>query len=117
MDAENRYRVGRLIKISIMNILKINRGKVEIRKDSGTLIRTIGTGNAISADFNSTQTLIAITTTKGKVEIRKESGTLLRTIGTGNATGARWNGSDIAITIANGKTELRKENGQLIRTI
>lgn len=101
----------------IMNILKINKGKVEIRKDNGTLIRTIGTGDAITADFNNTQTLVVITTIKGKVEIRKENGTLVRTIGTGDATGARWNGSDIAITTSKGKTELRKENGTLIRTI
>ncbi|MDR2684959.1 MAG: hypothetical protein LBB53_06225, partial [Prevotellaceae bacterium] len=67
-----------------MNILKINRGKVEIRKDTGSLIRTIGNGDAVVADYNSNQTLIVITTNKGKVEIRKESGSLVRTVGNGD---------------------------------
>ena len=30
-----------------MNIIKINNGKVEIRKDNGSLVRTIGNGDAI----------------------------------------------------------------------
>jgi hypothetical protein len=34
-----------------MNILKINRGKVELRKDTGSLIRIIANG-AISADIS-----------------------------------------------------------------
>ena len=100
-----------------MNILKLKNGKVEIRKENGSLIRTIGTGSATSADFNSDQSLVLITTLKGKVEIRKESGSLIRTIGNGNATFARFQGSDIAITLSNGKIELRKENGSLIRTL
>jgi hypothetical protein len=81
------------------------------------LVRAIGSGDAVSADFNSDQSLVAITTIKGKVEIRKDNGTLIRTIGNGDATGARWNGTDIAISTSKGKTELRKENGSLIRTI
>ena len=100
-----------------MNILQIKSGKVEIRKDNGSLIRTIGNGDAITADFSSDQSLVAITTVKGKVEIRKENGSLIRTIGNGDATNARWHGSDIAVTTNKGKTELRKENGSLIRTI
>ena len=100
-----------------MNILQIKSGKVEIRKDSGSLVRTIGNGDAISADFNSDQTLVVITTIKGKVEIRKESGSLVRSIGNGDATNARWHGSDIAVTTSKGKTELRKESGSLIRTL
>ena len=100
-----------------MNILKIVNGKVEIRKDTGSLVRTIGNGDAINADFNTNQTLVAITTSKGKVEIRKENGSLVRTIGNGDATNARWHGADIAVTTSKGKTEIRKENGSLIRTI
>jgi len=34
-----------------MNILKINQGKVELRKDNGALIRTIGNGDATNAKF------------------------------------------------------------------
>ncbi|NCA77089.1 MAG: hypothetical protein EOM90_12220 [Alphaproteobacteria bacterium] len=99
-----------------MNILKINNGKVEIRKDNGALVRTIGNGDAIAADFNRDQTLVVITTVKGKVEIRKENGVLVRSIGNGDATSAKWYGDEIAITTTKGKTELRKENGALIRT-
>ena len=100
-----------------MNILKIINGKVEIRKDSGSLVRTIGNGDAINADFNTDQSLVAITTVKGKVEIRKENGSLIRTIGNGDASSVRWHGLDLAISTTKGKTELRKENGSLIRTI
>jgi len=64
-----------------MNIIKINNGKVKLRKDNGSLIRNIGNGDAVSADINSDQSLVVITTVKGKVEIRKENGSLVRTIG------------------------------------
>lgn len=100
-----------------MNILQIKNGKVEIRKDNGSLVRTIGNGDALSADFNSDQSLVLITTIKGKIEIRKENGSLVRTIGNGDATNARWHGSDVVVTTSKGKTELRKENGSLIRTL
>lgn len=100
-----------------MNILKINNGKVELRKDTGSLIRTIGNGDAVNADINNDCSLILVTTIKGKVELRKESGSLLRTIGNGDATNAKFSGSDILITTSKGKTEVRKESGSLLRTI
>ena len=56
-----------------MNILKINNGKVELRKDSGALIRTIGNGDAIQADINTDGSLVLITTVRGKVELRNEN--------------------------------------------
>ena len=61
-----------------MNIIKINNGKVEIRKDSGSLVRTIGNGDAVSANWVGGD--IAVQTSKGKTELRKESGSLIRTI-------------------------------------
>ena len=100
-----------------MNILKINSGKVEIRKDTGSLLRTIGNGDAVFVDFNAAQKQVLITTVKGKVEVRKDTGSLERTIGNGDATSARWMGDDVAITTNKGKTEIRKANGSLIRTI
>ena len=100
-----------------MNILQVKSGKVEIRKDNGSHIRSIGNGDAIAADLNGDQTLVVITTIKGKVEIRKENGSLVRTIGNGDETNAKWYGSEIAITTNKGKTELRKENGSLIRSL
>ncbi|MEY4860305.1 MAG: hypothetical protein RL059_4 [Bacteroidota bacterium] len=100
-----------------MNILKINNGKVELRKDSGSLIRTIGNGDAINADINNDGSLILVTTIKGKVELRKDSGSLIRSIGNGDATNAKFSGSDILVNTSKGKTELRKESGSLIRII
>jgi hypothetical protein len=51
-----------------------------LRKDSGSLIRTIGNGDAIQADINTDGSLVLITTVRGKVELRKESGAIIRTI-------------------------------------
>jgi flagellar hook assembly protein FlgD len=51
------------------------KGKVEIRKENGTLIRTINLNSgsiAINARWNGSD--LAITTNKGKTEIRKENG-------------------------------------------
>jgi len=49
-----------------MNILKINNGKVELRKDNGSLIRILGNGDAVNADINNDCSLILITTVRGK---------------------------------------------------
>ena len=111
------YTITFQINNERMNILKLINGKVELRKDSGSLIRTIGNGDAIDADLNNDGSLILVTTIKGKVELRKESGSLIRSIGNGDATGAKFSGADILIKTAKGKTELRKESGSLIRTI
>ena len=97
-------------------LLFIKNGKVEIRKENGSLIRIIGNGDAVSANFSENQMLIVITTIKGKVEIRKENGSLIRSIGNGDATSARWHGEEIIINTTKGKMELRKANGTLIRS-
>ena len=39
-----------------MNIVQVKSGKVELRKDSGTLIRTIVSSGAVFADLNADQT-------------------------------------------------------------
>jgi hypothetical protein len=98
-----------------MNILRINSGNVELRKDSGALIRTIGNGDAIQADINTDGSLILITTVRGKVELRKDSGSLIRTMGSGDATSAKFSENDILVTTSKGKTELRKESGALCK--
>lgn len=100
-----------------MNITKINNGKVELRKDNGTLLRTIETGDAIDADLNADASLVLVTTAKGKVDLYKDNGTLARTIVNTDATGAKFSGKDILIKTNKGKTELRKDNGTLIRVI
>ncbi len=72
-----------------MNILKIVNGRVEIRKDNGSVIRTIGNGDCIAADFNNDQSLILITTKSGRVEIIKENGTIVRSFGNCDAINAK----------------------------
>jgi uncharacterized cupin superfamily protein len=85
-----------------MNLLKISSGKVELRKDSGSLIRTIGNGDAVQADINSDGSMVLITTVRGKVELRKESGSPIRTMGSGDATSAKFSGNDILVTTSIG---------------
>lgn len=50
-----------------MNILKIVSGKVELRKDSGSLIRTIGNNDVINADINNDGSLVLVTTIQSKL--------------------------------------------------
>lgn len=101
-----------------MNIVQIKSGgKVELRKDSGSLICTILDSGAVFADLNSDQTLVLITRSNGKVELRKSNGSLVRTIVDRGAVQSRFSGKDILVTTDKGKTELRKENGSFIRTI
>jgi len=111
------HGVKQVINYIKMNILKLNNGKVELSKDNGSLIRTLGNGDAINADINDDGSLILITTVRGKVELRKENSSYIRAIGNGDATSASFSGKDILVTTNKGKTELRKENGALIRTI
>ncbi len=99
-----------------MNIVIVRSGKAELRKDTGSLIRTIASG-ATFADLNADQSLVLVTTTSGKVELRKESGSLIRTIVSSGAVQAKFVGKDILVTTNTGKVELRKEGGSLIRTI
>jgi hypothetical protein len=58
--------------------LTTSSGKVEIRKESGSLVRTIGNGDANSVAWHGPDLLI--TTKKGKTELRKENGSLIRVI-------------------------------------
>jgi len=100
-----------------MNIVKVTNGKVELRKDSGSIIRTIVSSGAVDADINNDGSLILVTTANGKVELRKESGSIVRTIVSTNAKNAKFSGTEILVNLTNGKTELRKESGSLIRTL
>ena len=59
-------------------LITYESGKVELRKDSGSLIRTIVTSKAVDARFNGND--IAVKLSTGKTELRKESGSLIRTI-------------------------------------
>jgi hypothetical protein len=43
-----------------MNILKIIQGKVELHKDSGSLIRIIGNGGVVNADISNDGSLIPV---------------------------------------------------------
>ena len=62
-----------------MNIIKMNGDKAELRKDTGSYIRTIA-NDAISAQLNSDGSLVVVTKKDGKVELRKESGSYIRSI-------------------------------------
>lgn len=86
-----------------MNILKIINGKLELRKPSGSLIRTIQSSGVINADINNDGSLIVITNDKGQVILRKESSSLIRTICASNCTNAKFSGNDIIVTKTNGK--------------
>ena len=109
-------RVGKMKNQNKM-ILKLDGGKVELRKDNGSYVRTIVSSKAVDADLNNSETLIVITYLDGKVELRKENGSYVRTIVSSKAKRAKFQGSDIAVTLDSGKIELRKENGSYIRTI
>lgn len=100
-----------------MALVFIKSGKIELRKESGSLIRSIGNGNAIDVNINSDYSLILITLVNGKIELRKESGSLVRSIGNGKTKSAKFIGNDIVLELENGKRELRKESGSLIRTL
>ena len=100
-----------------MNILKLENGKLELRKDNGSFIRTLASSSVIDADLNNDATLVLITTDKGKIELRKENGSFIRTITSDGGKSGKFNGEDLLISLTNGKTELRKENGSFIRTL
>ena len=42
----------------IFMILKLDGGKVELRKDNGSLVRTIVSSKAVDADLNNDDTLV-----------------------------------------------------------
>jgi len=61
-----------------MNILKLENGKLELRKDNGSFIRTITSDGGKSGKFNGEDLLISLT--NGKTELRKENGSFIRTL-------------------------------------
>jgi len=61
-----------------MDLLLGQSEAVEIRKDNGSLIRSIGNGDAKNAKWYGSE--VAISTNKGKTELRKENGSLIRTL-------------------------------------
>ena len=98
-----------------MNIVRVNNGNVELRKDNGVLIRRIGHGNAIFADISGDQAYIVITTTRGDVELYKENGVELRVLILSDAVNARFTGEDIMINKKNGRTRIVGMNGSVKR--
>ena len=53
-------------------------GKVELRKENGSLVRTIVSSKAKRARFQGSD--IAVSMENGKIELRKENGSLIRTM-------------------------------------
>jgi hypothetical protein len=97
-------------------IVRVVKGRVELRRETGSLIRIIGNDDSVYADLNEAGTMVLVTRANGKVELRSEGGSLIRNIGNGDASSARFQGADILIQTKKGKTELRREGGSLIRT-
>lgn len=67
--------------IKLVRPLYSNRSipNIDIDNDvSGSLVRTIGSGDATNAKFSGND--IVVSTSKGKTELRKESGSLIRII-------------------------------------
>jgi hypothetical protein len=98
-------------------ILKMDVGKLELRSDSGSFIRTIVTGKVIDADLSSDEKMVLITLVDGKVELRSIKGSFIRTITTNKFKRARFQGNDVALTLETGKIEIRSITGSYIRTI
>lgn len=63
-----------------MSMVVVKNGKVELRKENGSLIRTIKSthGDAVAASWDDENILIE--TDRGKTELRKENGSLIRTL-------------------------------------
>lgn len=97
-----------------MNIVKINRGKVELRNSGGILQRIITEG-AQNAFLSNSEDTVLVTKLNGKVELRQIGGMLIRVI-TEGAQDARFYGNDVLIQKGS-KTELRDIRGNLIRYI
>ncbi|MDT3403441.1 hypothetical protein [Mucilaginibacter terrae] len=55
-----------------MSLLIFKSGKVELRKESGLLIQTLGNGHAIDANLNQIGALILLTLDSGMVEHKKK---------------------------------------------
>lgn len=100
-----------------MNILKLSNGKLELRNEYDSLIRTIVSSGIIDANLNNDASLVIITTDKGKVELMNDNGSLIRTIVSSGAKGGKFSGENIVISLTNGKTEILNINGSLIRTL
>jgi hypothetical protein len=97
-----------------MNIVKINRGKVELRNSGGILQRIITEG-AQNAFLSNSEDMVLVTKLNGRVDLRQIGGMLIRVI-TEDARDARFYGNDILIQKSS-KTELRDVRGNLIRYI
>jgi hypothetical protein len=100
-----------------MYILKIENGKLELRKNTGSYVRTLVSKGVVSAQLNAGQTLVLVTLIDGKVELRKDTGSYVRTLASKDAVDASWMGTEVAIRLRNGKTEVRSQTGSYIRTL
>lgn len=104
-----------------MYIPKIENGKVKLYNEKGVYQRTVSlrASEAVFADINAEQTLIAVTLKNGKVELYNEKGLYHRSVSlrASEATSARWAGADIAVALKNGKVELYNVSGLYLKTI
>ena len=61
-----------------MDIVRVVNGRVELRRENGSLDHIIGNGDATNAYWSGNE--IVIQTYKGRTEIRKDNGDLIRMI-------------------------------------
>ena len=98
-------------------IVTIKNGKAELRKDSGSFIRYIGSSHVISAAVDENEEYVLVVYENGKAEMRKSTGSLLRVLVTKGAVGGDISSERLTLQLDNGKTQIRKvPSGSLIST-
>jgi hypothetical protein len=97
-----------------MNIVRINKGCVDLYENNGLLVKTIGNNNALDADINKEGSLILITTKSGSAELRTIDGSLIRVISEEDVISAKFSENFIHTTTKKGRSELWRLDGSLI---
>lgn len=101
-------------------VIVVKNGKCEIRRsNSGSLVRSIGSGNVIQAAGSDSLDLVAVTYTNGTVDLRSMSnGTLKRSFKTGPYTAVSFEGDTVVLQLGKGGAEVRRvSTGSLVRKI
>lgn len=97
-----------------MNYFEIKPdGQAYIRTDSGTIIRKVGSGEAVNqADFNKDESLFVITYNSGKCEIRDRKNNVVREIAAEGVEEAFWRHEKVKSRIVKEYILLVMKNGE-----
>ena len=99
-------------------IITVKNKRAELRKDTGTLIRSLGSSGVVCADVDGNAAYVLLVYENGKAELRKSTGTLVRTVVNRGAVHGTLNGDLMTIRLDTGRTQVRKvPSGTLVRTI